>query len=410
MKFNQQSNLDTTTEALPWAKRHAIFLFSLATFASMSTQRVCDAMLPELSRVFAVPLGDVARVISYFAITYGLMQLFYGPVGDRWGKYRVIVLATLACGLGCLFAALSADLDGLVVARIVTAAAAAAIIPLSMAWVGDAVDYAQRQETLARVGLGTMLGMAGGQLFGGLMSDTLGWRWAFGLLAALLLCVGVLLQRHGRHVQQPHGVSGHTTGFIAQLGQIARDGWARTLLTIALIEGALIFGVTAIAATHLHQVHGVSLTVAGSTSALFGVGGMLYMASAKYTIRRFGEVGLARWGGSVLGLCFLVLAFTPWWPLAAPACLMAGFSFAMFHNTMQAKATQMVPSARATGVTMFAGFLFWGQSVGVLMLASGLHVVSSAVLIGAAALCVIALGWFFGRAIIHRNATQADHA
>ena len=273
-------------------------------------------------------------------------------------------------------------------------------------------DQIGRQCDVAVVvgGDGTMLGIAGGQLFGGLMSDTLGWRWAFGILAMLFLSVSALLQRHWAAVRQATSTPQASPGMRHQLAQVARDGWARTLLTIALIEGALIFGVMAIAATHLHTVHGVSLTTAGGVAALFGVGGMLYMASAKYTIRRFGEVGLARWGGTVMGGCFVVLGLTPWWPLAAPACLLAGFSFAMFHNTMQAKATQMVPSARATGVTLFAGFLFWGQSLGVLMLAHGLTLVPSGTLIALVAVCVVALGWYFAHAITQRNATQADHA
>ena len=381
----------------------------MATFSSMSTQRVCDAMLPELARVFSAPLSQAAQAISYFAITYGLMQLFYGPIGDRYGKFRVVIWTTLGCAVGCVLSAVSQDLDFLVWARVLTAVAAAAIIPMSLAWVGDAVSYAVRQETLARVGLGTMLGIAGGQVFGGLMSDTLGWRWAFGILAVQFSGVSWLLHRHWAQIQLPAVQVVSQGRFMGQLASIARDRWARVLLSIALIEGAVVFGVMAIAATHLHTIYGVSLTTAGMVAALFGVGGMLYMASARHTIRLFGEVGLARWGGTLMAGGFLLLALTPWWGLAAPACLLAGFSFAMFHNTMQAKATQMVPSARATGVTLFAGFLFWGQSLGVWMLAYGMQVASTRSLISAMALCVAGLGWYFGRAIHQRNATQADH-
>ena len=61
---------------------------SLATFSSMAVQRMCDPMLPELSREFDAPISEVAQVISVFAIVYGLMQLFYGPVGDRLGKIK----------------------------------------------------------------------------------------------------------------------------------------------------------------------------------------------------------------------------------------------------------------------------------------------------------------------------------
>jgi MFS transporter, YNFM family, putative membrane transport protein len=376
----------------------------------MAIQRICDPMLPELSRVFEAPIGDTAQVVSMFAITYGLMQFVFGPIGDRWGKYKVVTLATLGCCAGSVLSALSEGLSFLVLARVGTAVSAAAIIPLAMAWVGDQVHYERRQETLAQVGLGTMLGMAAGQLFGGLLTDTLGWRWAFAMMAVLFCLVSTLLWQHSKHIETPTDTFVATHGFFGQLLQIACDPWARTLLSIALLEGACVFGMLAVTASHLHHTHAISLTLAGGTTALFGVGGMLYMATAKYTIPRFGEVGLARYGGLAFGLSFLVIAFTPWWPLAIPACLLAGFGFAMFHNTMQAKATQMVPTARGTSVTLFAGALFFGQSLGVLVLANLMAYAESAQVLAWDALLVTGLAWYFGYALIHRNASQADQA
>ena len=376
----------------------------------MALQRICDPMLPELSRVFHAPISEVSQVISFFAITYGLMQLFYGPVGDRFGKCRVVMLATIACSVGSLLSALSTNLAFLVAARVGTALAGAAIIPLSLAWVGDVVHYEQRQETLARVGLGTMLGITAGQLFGGLLTDTLGWRWAFALMAAAFATVSFLLWQQLKHLQSEVHPTHAPVGFFKQLKQVAHNAWARTFLSLALIEGGTVFGVLAVTAAHLHQVHHISLTLAGGTSALFGLGGMAYMASAKITIRRLGEVGLAKYGGVGFAGAFLVIAFSPWWQLALPSCFVAGFSFAMFHNTMQAKATQLLPQARGTGVTLFAGFMFLGQSLGVLVLAELFNHVSSPYVLGVDALVVGAVGLFLSRAIAARNATKADHA
>ena len=376
----------------------------------MAVQRICDPMLPELSRIFGTSISEASRVISFFAITYGLMQLFYGPVGDRFGKYRVVMLATIGCSVGSLMSALSADLTLLIAARIGTALAAAAIIPLSLAWVGDAVHYEQRQETLARVGLGTMLGMTAGQLFGGLLTDTLGWRWAFVLMSAAFAAVSFLLFRQLKHLEPAAQHTHAPVGFFQQLKDVARDPWARTFLSFALVEGATVFGVLAMTAAHLHQVHHISLTMAGGTTALFGLGGMAYMATAKITIRRLGEVGLARYGGIGFAAAFVVIAFSPWWQLALPSCFVAGFSFAMFHNTMQAKATQLLPKARGTGVTLFAGFMFLGQSLGVVVLAEMFNHFNSQYILGADALVVCALGLFLSRAIVKRNATKVDHA
>lgn len=367
-------------------------------------QRICDPMLPELSKVFNAPMSAVAQVVSMFAIGYGVMQLFYGPVGDRWGKYRVVILATLGCGIGCIFSALSSGLEQLVLARIATAVFSAAIIPMSLAWVGDAVDYYRRQETLARVGLGTMLGITSGQFFGGLLTDTLGWRWAFVMMACFFWTVSFLLWRHWKQLHPSHHRSHVSAGFFKQLFLAGKDAWVRTILSIVLLEGACVFGLLAITATHLHNTFGISLTIAGGAAALFGLGGMLYMATAKHTIRKFGETGLSRIGASALSISFLIIAFTPWWPTALPACFVGGFGFAMFHNTMQAHATQMVPTARGTGVTLFAGFLFLGQSIGVLMLANLLNHFSSSFVIGCASVIALGLGHFLAHAIEQRQA------
>ena len=183
------------------ATRRSILLLSFVAFCSMATQRICDAMLPELARVFDASLAQAARVVSAFAVVYGLSQLIYGPLGDRLGKFRVVSCAAAWCALGNLLAMLAPSLDLLVAARVMVALGAAAIIPMCMALTGDAAPPDRLQETLARVGLGTTLGIVGGQLMGGLFTDTLGWRWAFGFMALLFGVVAGLLLADWRRQQ-----------------------------------------------------------------------------------------------------------------------------------------------------------------------------------------------------------------
>jgi YNFM family putative membrane transporter len=389
--------------------RRSILLLSFATFSSIAAQRVCDAMLPELSRVFAVSLTQAAQVVSVFAVVYGLAQLLYGPLGDRLGKFRVVTFATLACSVGSFAAVFAGNLEWLIMARVLVALGAAAIIPLSLAWIGDEVDYEQRQETLARVGLGTTLGIGGGQLVGGLLTDTLGWRWAFGFMTLLFGLVGSLLLADLRR-QQARPVVVHSSqpvvrpGFVAQALIIITGSWSRIVLLVAMVEGAAGFGVLAIWASHLHRELGLSLTAAAAIVALFGLGGMCYMAVARHLIRRFGEQGLALLGGGLLGLSALVLGLTPYWVLTLPASLAAGFGFFMFHNTMQANATQMAPAARGTAVSLFALALFMGQSVGVLVAASLIERIGSGTVIVLGGGVLFVLGAVFALALRRRDA------
>jgi predicted MFS family arabinose efflux permease len=296
----------------------------------------------------------------------------------------------------------------LVMARVMVALGAAAIIPLTMAWLGDITPHDQLQETLARVGLGSTLGIIGGQLLGGLLTDLLGWRWAFGFMAVLFTLVGALLFADWRAQQalpaEPIADEHFTRpGFVVQALSIITGPWSRVVLVVAFIEGATGFGVLAVWASHLHNALGLSLTSAGAIVALFGLGGVTYMAMARHLINRLGQPGLTRLGAGLVGLAALVVAFTPSWMLALPACLMGGFGFFMLHNTLQANAAQMAPAARGTAVSLFAASLFLGQSVGVFFAAKLIDRMGSALVVAAGGTLVLAVGVYFSVALSRRE-------
>ncbi len=392
------------------ALRRSILLLSFATFSSMVAQRICDAMLPALSSEFTVSLAQAAQVVSYFAVVYGAAQLVYGPLGDRIGKFPVVVFATLACAVGCVLSALAPDLHTLVAGRVLVALAAAAMIPLSLAWVGDAVAYDRRQETLARLGLGSTLGVVVGQLCGGFFTDWVGWRWAFWFMTALFGVVGTLLLRDWRAQQlRPHAMAGAPpagarVGFVAQLRMILRRPHARAVMGVALLEGATAFGAMAIWATHLHARLGLSLSAAGATVAMFGLGGVLYMATARRLIPRLGERGLVLAGATLLASGACGIGFAPHWAAAPPASLAAGFGLFMLHNTLQTNATQMAPEARGVGVALFASSLFIGQAIGVLLAAALADRWGSSLVVALAGCATLGVGLFFARALRRRDA------
>ena len=400
----------------PIATRRSILLLSFATFTSMSTQRICDAMLPELSRVFSTGLPQAAQVVSVFAIVYGVLQLFYGPLGDRLGKFRVIAWATLACSLGNLVAVFAGSLEMLVLSRVLVAAAAAGIIPLTLAWLGDVAEPGRLQETIARVGLGTALGVGSGQLAGGLLTDALGWRWAFGCLALLFFGVGLLLlgdlRRQDRAlaieaVGAPARSSAPRPHFLSQVAAMLAQPWPRTILLVGVVEGAAGFGALAIWASHLHLALGFSLSAAGGIVALFGFGGVCYMATARHLIRRLRQPQLVMLGAGLVLVASLVVGFSPLsWP-TVPASLLAGFGFFAFHNVMQASAAQMAPAARGSAVALFAASLFLGQSVGVTLAAGLAGLVGAGTVIGFSGATMFVLGVWFAGALRRRSAAPA---
>ena len=170
-----------------------IVLLSAASFASVATMRVADPLLPQVAQEFGVSAGEASVIATAFALAYGFCQLVYGVLGDRFGKYRLVTLATLASALTVGSAAFAGSLGMLGAARLAAGATAAAIVPLSMAFIGDHVPYDRRQTALARFLTGTILGIVSGQVFGGVLGQMVGWRAVFLLLGAVFLLIGALL-------------------------------------------------------------------------------------------------------------------------------------------------------------------------------------------------------------------------
>jgi predicted MFS family arabinose efflux permease len=373
--------------------RLSIFLLALAAFASAASMRVTDALLPRIATDFDVGIAKAAAVITGFSVAYGLMQVLFGPLGDRFGKLRVIGYSTGAAALASLACMLAPGFEGLLAARVVAGAFCGCIIPLSMAWIGDTVRYEERQPVLARFLLGQILGLGAGTAVGGFAADALSWRWPFGVLAAWLAVAAVLISLAARRDPSPRGAS--DSHFARDAVSILAAPWPRTIVLTVFTEGMLVFGALAFIPTHLHFQRGVGLSTAGLALVAYALGGVLFALFVGRIVRNLGEVRLARWGTALLTAGFLVIAWAPASAGAAAGCLIAGLGFYGFHNTLQTNATQMAPDRRGVAMALFASIFFIGQSVGVAI--AGLLVErfgTTGVIVGAG-LAVIPVGLTF---------------
>lgn len=389
--------------------RRAIIGLSAAAFGSGMSMRVADPMLVRLALDFSIPLGMAAWVVTVFGFAYGVSQLFFGPVGDHYGKYLVIAWGCVACAASALLCGLMHDFSGLLVARGLAGATAAAVIPLSIAWIGDVVAYEDRQSVLARFLVGQILGLSTGVLVGGWCADYLNWRLPFFLIAVWFFAVGLYLVHLNRSLPENartlHKADGGAASrMVSEFRAVLSIQWARTVLTTVFVEGALVFVALAFLPAHLHTVYKLSLASSGAMVMLFGLGGLIFALGSRVLVRHLRETGLTRYGGLVMGLALLVVAYSPQWWSILPACLFFGLGFYMLHNTLQINATQMAPERRGAAVAAFASCFFLGQSTGVALGGALLAFITTDHLIAAAGLGVVVVGLRFSHRLAGRPA------
>ncbi|MDB5881747.1 MAG: major facilitator superfamily protein 11 [Ramlibacter sp.] len=393
------------TQALAPGTHTTIFLLALAGFFGGAALRICDSLLPRIAHDFGTTPGAAGIVIIAFTVAYGFMQLVWGPLGDRYGKARVICFALFACVVTSLVCTLAPNLRMLVFTRILWGMVAAGIIPMSLAWVGDAVPYELRQETLSRLLFGMLTGIMAGQVAGGLFADSaFGWRGAFLSLSAGYAVVAVLLLLRLRGMPRVVAEPGKPRAtFVAQLRSVLRRPWVRVILAQAAVEGALLLGVLAFVPAYLHQRFGMSLSAASVMVGFYAVGGLVYAMTARRIVRRFGERRMVIAGGFIMGVGYFAWWLLPWGIAAAPVALLIGFGTYLYHNTLQTHATQMAPETRGTAMACFAFCLFMGQAIGVSLAGYAFDHLGPGPLLLSPAVVLPLTAWTFARALRKRS-------
>jgi YNFM family putative membrane transporter len=384
----------------------AITFLALASFAAQAMVRVTDSLLPQIAADLNVTVGATSIVVTAYLLAHGSVQLVIGPIGDSFGKYLCAAITAAASAVMVLACGLAPSLPVLVAARLASGLATGGIIPFAFAFIGDVIPYERRQQVLGTFLSGQILGQLFGQAAGGVLGDYFGWRTVFFILAALLAIgtLGLFYQlwrnpiTHASHSSAQPG-----RGFVADYSAVLRSPWARTVIVIAFIEAALLFGAFTYVGADLHLRFGVGFTLVGLFVGTFAIGGLIYSLSVRVLIDRFGQTGLAAGGGALLALAFVTLAFAPHYWMAPAAITTIGLGYYMLHNTLQTNATQMTPEARGTAVAIFSSALYLGQTVGVAAGGVVFDRFTAVPLFLAAAAVLLALALWFARQLKRRH-------
>ncbi|MCW2613595.1 MAG: major facilitator superfamily 1, partial [Frankiales bacterium] len=263
----------------------------------------------------------------------------------------------------CLFGTLSAlapTLELLVLARACTGACIAAAVPSALVYVGDVVPFARRQGVLTDLNAASALGITGAIGLGGVLAATVGWRVAFLLPALLAGALSLVLRR----LPEPPRHADHQGGLALAL----RSVWGRRVLLLALVEGAALLGLLTYLAPAVES-RGASPTQAGGLVGLYGVGLLLTSRVVKRLAGRLPPPVFLAAGSSALVVAYAAVALSQVPGVVAAAALLVGAGWASMHSTMQAWATEVVPRARATIVSLFAAALFVGSGAATAALA-----------------------------------------
>jgi predicted MFS family arabinose efflux permease len=325
-----------------------IILASLCRLFLNTSRRFAYPFAPELSRGLNVPLTSVSSLIAANQLT-GVLSLFFGPIGDKWG-YRVMLLSSMTLmSLGMLFGGSWPIFGTILVAQFLAGLGKSIFDPALQAFVSQRVPFHKRGFIIGLMEIVWALTTLVAIPCVGLLIGGFGWRspyFVMGFLGLVMVAVLWRLIPDNQH-----------SGNEPKSGLTLRQGW-QLLRTEPAALGMIIFSFwMAVANDNLFVVYGVwfeqafalkvvaiglSTTVIGSAELL----GELLTASLS------DRLGMRR--SILIGLVCVTLGYLlmPFLSINLPiALVMLFFTFLGFEFSIvssMALSTEILRDARAT--------------------------------------------------------------
>lgn len=341
-----------------------VILLGLAGFIVMADNWVVSPILPAIAANLGVQPSAAGILIAAYMLPFGLFQLIFGPLADRYGKSRIILGTLAAFTIATALCAVGATLTGLAVYRALTGVFAAATMPISLALIGDTVPMERRQQAIGSFMGIAFLGQALSMGIGGAIAYFLDWRGVFIAYALFSAAVTVVLWRGLASVRASE-TRNPQARFLAPYRKLLGHGASLRTYLIILFEGIFLLGSFSYLGTVLAERYDLSFLAIGGVMTAFGVAAVIAgRTSGKIAAR----IGRRKAVVSGLGLAaiadFLVLISGPSITVTGAGIFALGFGFMTAHSTLLTITTGFAEKARGAAMSLVTFCFMLGGALG----------------------------------------------
>lgn len=231
------------------AQRLVLWIAILASFVSFLDSSVINVALPAIARELGGGLTTQQWVVDAYLITLGSLILLAGSLSDVLGRIVILRVGLAGFGVTSLICAFAPTAEVLILARALQGVAGALLVPSSLALITSKFNGAARAKAIGQWTAGTTVAFIAGPVLGGVLVDSLGWRWVFGInvlpIAVTMYLLGVLpfedVREEGVRIDYPGavlcilGLGGPVYALIEQ----GNFGWGSPLILLPFILGVL---------------------------------------------------------------------------------------------------------------------------------------------------------------------------
>jgi MFS family permease len=168
-------------------------LFCVAQFMLILDITVTNVALPRIGEDLGIGTASLGWVIAGYSLPFGVLLIVGGRLGDVIGLRSAFLAGLAVFTAASLVAAFATSGGMLLPGRVAQGVGAAVLSPAALGAITLLFDGPARHRALAVWGALGAVGSAIGALLGGVLTQTVGWRWIFLVNVPVGLAVAVLL-------------------------------------------------------------------------------------------------------------------------------------------------------------------------------------------------------------------------
>ncbi|MEA2918560.1 MAG: hypothetical protein QOJ15_10641 [Bradyrhizobium sp.] len=177
-------------------KNWVLGVTALASFMMALDAQVITTAFATIRSDFGASVETLQWTVNAYNLTFAVLLLTGAALGDRFGRRLMFAAGILLFAIASAGCALSSSAAALIAARAVQGAGAALVMPLAMAILSGAFPGEERARALGIFSGVTGFALIIGPAIGGLITETLGWRWIFWInLPIGLIAIALVLAR-----------------------------------------------------------------------------------------------------------------------------------------------------------------------------------------------------------------------
>lgn len=316
-----------------------ILLLSLAIAVGQLATSLYLPSLPAMAHELGVGPAAASWTLTAFYIGFALCNLVAGPLADAKGRLPVLLGGLAIYLVGTIVCATAPSIGLFILGRLIQAAGTSAAPVVARAMLRDVQTEGAGTKAMIWISIAMAASPALGPPLGGLIQQTLGWRWSFWSLAAggaLILAAAALLLKE----TLPPLARIRTTGLPGRyLGLLNDPTYLRNVGALSCLFAGL--GVFFATGPFLFiTMLGLSPIAYGLLNIVNVAGYLIGSALAGRLARRLSPPALVRTGTLIAlvgGIAMAALAaagiFTAWSILAPVAVVTLGFGIVLPAGT-----------------------------------------------------------------------------